>query len=296
MMTEPRKPEPPNTETRGVGERVNRHRHRPAGLALVGPLVQAAHIGPALAVTTLAAALAVAAGPSGARIVLITAAVLAGQLTIGWSNDLIDRNRDRSVGRPDKPLATGRISVRAVTVALGAAVAAAVLLSLFCGLIPALVHLACVAMGWIYNAGVKSTVWSWVPYALAFGGLTVFVALAATGELPTPWVPVVAALLGVGAHLVNALPDLAEDEATGVRGLPHRLGAVTTRMLAVTVLVAASILAVLASTDVGWRIRGLVLLAVGGLAVLALLTRGRTPFRAAVAIAFVDAVLLVATQ
>lgn len=263
---------------------------------MVGPLLRAAHIGPALAVTTLAAALAVAAGPPRARIVLITAAVLAGQLTIGWSNDLIDQARDRSVGRPDKPLATGRISARVVKVALGTTVAAAVLLSLLCGLVAGLVHLGCVGMGWIYNLGVKSSIWSWAPYALAFGGLTVFVALAATGAPPEPWVPVVGALLGVGAHLVNALPDLADDEATGVRGLPHRLGAPTTRVLAVTVLVAASILAVLASPGVILLLRGFVLLAVGGLAVVALLTRGRTPFQAAVAIAFVDAVLLVAAQ
>src|SRR3712207_7375206 len=30
--------------------------------------------------------------------------------------------------------------------------------------------------------------------------------------------------LGVGAHLLNVLPDLEDDAATGVRGLPHVLG------------------------------------------------------------------------
>ena len=43
-----------------------------------------------------------------ARGLLVTAAVLAGQLSIGWSNDLIDARRDRAVGRTDKPLAVGR--------------------------------------------------------------------------------------------------------------------------------------------------------------------------------------------
>jgi 4-hydroxybenzoate polyprenyltransferase len=33
-----------------------------------------------------------------------------------------------------------------------------------------------------------------------------------------------AALMGSGAHFINALPDLEADALTGVQGLPHRLG------------------------------------------------------------------------
>ena len=50
-----------------------------------------------------------------------------------------------------------------------------------------------------------------------------------------------AALLGVGAHLLNVLPDLDDDAATGVRGLPHRLGPRRIAPVAAAVLVAASI-------------------------------------------------------
>ncbi len=260
-------------------------------------LLRAAHIGPALAVTVLAAALSIAEAAPAGRTALITAAVLAGQLTIGWSNDLIDLSRDRSVGRSDKPLATGQLSVRPVTIACAVAVVAAVALSLLCGLVAGSVHLVCVAAGWLYNLGLKSTAWSWLPYAVAFGGLPVFVSLAAPGgQLPEPWVPAVGALLGVGAHLVNALPDLADDEATGVRGLPHRLGATATRVVAVVVLVAASVVVLIAADRVPLAVRAGFLLVVLGLAMAALLTRGRTPFRAAVAIAIVDAVLLVAAR
>ena len=264
--------------------------------ATLPALLRAAHIGPTLAVTALATALSVAAGASAGRTVLIAGAVFAGQLTIGWSNDLIDRSRDRSVGRTDKPLATGELTVRTVTIACAAAVLAVVVLSLLCGILAGLVHLGCVATGWAYNLGLKRTVWSWAPYALAFGGLTVFVSLAAAGELPEPWVPVVAAMLGVGAHLVNALPDLADDEATGVRGLPHRLGARWAQVTAVTVLVAASCVVAIASREAPGPVRVGVLLVVLALAAVALLTRGRAPFRAAVAIAIVDAVLLVAAR
>ncbi len=262
----------------------------------VAALLRAAHIGPTLAVTILAAALSVAAGTSAGRTILIAAAVLAGQLTIGWSNDLIDRSRDRSVGRADKPLATGELAVRTVTIACAAAVVAVVVLSLLCGIVAGLVHLGCVAAGWAYNLGLKRTVWSWAPYALAFGGLTVFVSLAAGGGLPELWIPAMAAMLGVGAHLVNTLPDLADDEATGVRGLPHRLGAGRTRVLAVIVLAAASCVVAVASRELPLYLRAGALLVVAALAVVALRTRGRTPFRAAIAIAIVDAVLLVAAR
>lgn len=219
--------------------------------------------------------------------------MLSGQLTIGWTNDLIDRDRDAVVGRSDKPLATGQLSVGRVQVACAAAVLATVLLSLLCGLIAGLVHLACVAAGWAYNLGLKATWWSWAPYAVAFGGLTVFVSLAGpSGALPPPWIPAVGALLGVGAHLVNALPDLADDEATGVRGLPHRLGARRTRLAAVVVLSLASVIVAIAS-DAAPALRLAALLLVAALVAVALVTRGRAPFWAAVGIALVDAALLV---
>ena len=48
---------------------------------------------------------------------------------------------------------------------------------------------------------------------------------------PPAWMMATGAVLGVGAHLLNALPDLADDDATGVRGLPQRLGAGRVRVL-----------------------------------------------------------------
>ncbi len=271
----------------------------------VTALLRASHPGPVVAVTVLAAALAVAEGLSPGRTALVAAAVLTGQLSIGWSNDLLDAGRDRDVGRRDKPLATGELSVARVATACRVAVAATVVLSLACGWLPGLVHLVCVAAGWAYNLRLKATALSWLPYAVAFGGLTVFVALAGPdAALPPAWVPVAGAMLGVGAHLVNTLPDLADDAATGVHGLPHRLGARGSTVAAALVLVAASLIVaagVLATGDEATRSTAwpLVLGAVAVVLVLggvALLAGGRTPFRAAMAIALVDAVLVVAAR
>jgi 4-hydroxybenzoate polyprenyltransferase len=103
------------------------------------------------------------------------------------------------------------------------------------------------------------------------------------------------ALLGVGAHLLNVLPDLEEDAATGVRGLPHRLGARWIAPAAAAVLVGATVVVVAgASPPLVWAVPvGVVVL---GLAALVVGGRGRAPFAAAVAIALVDATLLVAAR
>lgn len=257
-------------------------------------LVRAAHAGPTLAVTVLTAALAVAGGLDPARATLVTAAVLTGQLSIGWSNDLVDHERDRQVRRSDKPLATGEVSLRAVQVACAAALASTVVLSAACGPRAGLLQLTVVAAGWAYNLGVKSTALSWAPYAVAFGALPVAVAVTDPGAgLPAGWVPLAGAMLGVGAHLVNALPDLADDEATGVRGLPHRLGARWCPPVAVAVLVAASVIVAVGAGRATSAVSVVALALVAALAVLALVGRGRTPFRAAMGIALVDVVLLV---
>ena len=112
---------------------------------------------------------------------LIGLAVLTGQLTIGWLNDLVDAERDRAVGRPDKPIAAGTISAQVVGVATGLAAAACVPLSLACGLAAGAAHLVAVGAGWAYDLGLKSSRLSVLPYVVCFGLLPVFVVLALPG-------------------------------------------------------------------------------------------------------------------
>ncbi len=267
--------------------------HRTDGSVARG-LVGAAHAGPALAVTVLAGLLAVAQDLPAGRAALVVAAVLAGQLSVGWSNDLVDLGRDRATGRSDKPLATGALPVSLVRACCAVAVVSCVALSLACGVGAGLVHLVCVAAAWAYNLGIKSTVWSWVPYAVAFGLLTVFVALAGDATPPWWW-PVGAALLGVGAHLLNVLPDLDDDAATGVRGLPHVLGPRRLAPIAAVVLVAATVVVLVGAAPATL----LVVLSAAVVLVLAVVVvagRGRRPFVAAVGIALVDATLLVVAR
>src|SRR6476619_7249416 len=88
---------------------------------IVRALILSCHPLPTIAVTAISAGLAALAGLSFGRGALLVAAVFAGQLSIGWSNDAIDAARDRATHRSAKPVAQGAVSPRVVGVAAGTA-------------------------------------------------------------------------------------------------------------------------------------------------------------------------------
>jgi 4-hydroxybenzoate polyprenyltransferase len=263
---------------------------RAAGLA------GSCHPGPVVAVTALMSALAVTAGQSAGRCVLTATAVLTGQLSVGWCNDAFDAHRDVAAGRRGKPVVDGTVGMRTVWVAAFAALTLCVPLSLACGWWAGAVHLAGVAAAWAYDLRLKATAWSWAPYAMGFAALPAFVALGQPGHpWPAWWIVTAGALLGIGAHLGDALPDISTDLALGIRGWPHRLGSDRARLLLPVPLVAAT--AVLALGPQGppgaWGTAGLgaaVLVAAAGMVLGR--RRERTAFAAAVAVAVVDVALL----
>jgi 4-hydroxybenzoate polyprenyltransferase len=238
--------------------------------------------------------LAAEAAPQGAGRLLVAPAVLAGQLSIGWSNDAFDAGRDATAGRTDKPIATGAASRPAVAVVAVAAVAVSVLLSFVIGVVTGIVNAVMMAAGWAYNAGLKSTLASGL--IAGFGLIPVFAASTLPGHpAPRPVTVAAAAVLGLGGHFANAFPDLAGDETAGVRGLPQRVAAIggpaVVRLTALVLLLLASGLLVLASGGPHhW-------LALAGLAAAILCAvigargSGRLPFLAAIGIAAIDVVL-----
>lgn len=267
-----------------------------SNLGILRGLALACHPVPTVAVTVLALLLAAGSAGTG-EVIIVAAAVLAGQLVIGWHNDLLDAQRDGAAGRSDKPLALGEVPVRTVRLALGGALALAVLLSGWSG---GWVGLALnvglvVGSGLAYNAWLKATVWSWLPYAVAFGALPAFVWLSTDRGAPPWWVVTVGALLGVGAHLLNVLPDLDDDLRAGIRGFPHRIGRKAAKVLAPALLLTGTILLAI---EAAWPSPVWAWLAVGAaalLSVLAVIGRGRVPFLAAVGIALINVVALVLT-
>jgi 4-hydroxybenzoate polyprenyltransferase len=273
---------------------------RPAGLlATLRALVLATHAGPAVAVTIVATLLAVAAGVPSGRVVLVCAAVLAGQASIGWSNDWLDADRDRVVARSDKPVVQGAVTPSRLRTAALIAVAVAIGLSLLLGIGPGLLLLVLVASGWAYNAGLKRTAASVLPYVTGFGALPAGVVAAAPGTPTAPWWLVAAgAALGAAAHLANVAPDLEDDLATGVRGLPHRLGARVSAVVGALLLGAASLVLVLGPagrpTAAGWAALALAVPAVVVAALAGTPRFRRAAFPAIMVLTVVDVALLVA--
>ncbi|MBD8727153.1 UbiA family prenyltransferase [Frigoribacterium sp. CFBP 13707] len=244
-------------------------------MSTVSALVRSTHPGPTATVALLSLVLGLAVSLEAAPLVVVTVAVLAGQVSIGLSNDLVDLDRDRSVGRADKPVALGQVSpgvVGAAAVAsLVVGVAAPFLLSVPAGL----AHLVLVASGWAYNLGLKRTAASVVPFVVSFGLLPAVVTLALTPPAPpAAWALGVGAVFGVAIHFTNVLPDLGDDAATGVAGLPHRLGRLPAGVVAFAALAVAACLTLAGQLGSGATAAGPVVAVLGFVVVLGIAAAG----------------------
>lgn len=247
---------------------------RPSTLRL---LFASSHPGPTVTVTVLATVIATAVGHPVGVVVLVALAVVTGQLSIGLANDWIDADRDRAVGRSDKPVARGLIAVGTVRAAAVVTAAVAVVLSLFLGPVAAVAHVVLVAAGWAYDAGLKRSVWSVVPFVVAFGLLPVVaVAAGPDGAWPATWAIATGAVFGVAIHCTNVLPDLVDDAATGVRGFPHRLGLHASGIVAFGSLVVAAVLVLVGQLGGADPVQGVgaVLAVLGALVVVVLAVVG----------------------
>ncbi|MEO8289201.1 MAG: UbiA family prenyltransferase [Chloroflexota bacterium] len=148
------------------------------------------------------------------------------QFSISAFNDYFDRDVDR--GRADKPVAAGAIgpAVAALVGTLFGAVC--LLLSLPFGIWFVLLTAIGLGGGLLYDAGLKYTALSWLPFSVAFPTLPLWawVGVHPGGDFPAQlfWAVPVAGVMVLGIHLADTIPDLASDTEAGVLGLAHRLG------------------------------------------------------------------------
>jgi len=257
-------------------------------------LIIAGHPVPVLAITALTTALAALAAPHGIGPLLTAPAMLAAQLSVGWSNDASGASRDVAAGRADKPVATGAISARAVWIAAFAALLAALAMSLAIGVATAIILAVIIGANWTYNLVLKSTLADGLILLPAFGLLPAYAASTLPGHpMPAWWATAGAALLGVGGHFATVLPDLAADRATGVNGLVQqvaaRWGTGTARGVVLVMVLVPSVLLLLASSRRWVGVAGLGAAVL--LAVIAARGTGRAPLWGAIGIGAVDAVV-----
>ena len=71
-------------------------------MRMLAGLARTAHLGPCLAITVLTVLVGVASGVGALTLLGVGFVVLLGQLSIGWSNDVIDADRDLSVTEEDQ--------------------------------------------------------------------------------------------------------------------------------------------------------------------------------------------------
>lgn len=201
-------------------------------------IVRLIHPAPAVAVVTLAAALAailnVQAGGAawGPRVLLVTLSVLGSQILTGALNDWADRDRDALV-QPTKPIPAGLVSPAAALALAAVGLAIQVAASLPLGPAPLVLGLLASASAVAYNLWLSRGAASFLPYLVSFGLLPIWI--AAGVEAPVERIAAAPLLVGpfaVAAHLANAVRDFDADARIGSGNLAQRLGRRTAFVLA----------------------------------------------------------------
>ena len=202
-------------------------------------LLRASHFGPNLLVTFISLFFAQLYWWEGPAFV-ITFGVFCGQLVVGWSNDIIDYKDDLLHSRQKKPLVSGQISLRLLQNSLRAVLPLAIVVNLFgpLGFVGGSLSVLAIGLAVAYNFYFKFTIFSWLPYAIAFAALPSCMALS-KGQAPELWMWLGGALLGTAAHFLNVIKDMDQDRASGIQGLPQRLGTKTSVVTAITLIAAA---------------------------------------------------------
>lgn len=185
-------------------------------------------------------------GTPASTLVTFLVAVLLTQLSIAVHNDWCDREAD-ALAKPWRWIPRGVLSARAALVVAVLLLASGVALAVSLGPLVAGLVLLGTLCGWTYNAWLKRTAWSWLPFAVALPTLAVC-SLAVAGRLDG--IPYALYLIGaplvLAIHLADSAPDIGGDRITGSRGLAVALGWRSTLVVcwsgAATAIVLASLL------------------------------------------------------
>ncbi len=213
------------------------------------------------------AALAARGWPGARPTLLIAAAIIGSQATVGVVNDLRDRDLD-AVAKPSKPLVAGRVTTRGACLLCGATLLVALVCGVALSVRSSLFVIGMTAAGLIYDLWLKRTALSFLPYILGLPLLPLWAWTCVRDAPPRLWLTYpLGILIGFGLHLANALPDAGRDAAGGVRGVVQVVGTRAALLVCVASF-AVTIVLIAALTRAQWSAVALVLIGVAAVLLL----------------------------
>lgn len=191
-------------------------------------LARTAHPRQALLTSAALAMAAAVAGRPLREVGLVALTVLVGQAVLGWWDDLSDRVRDARQVPERKPVAAGLLDPGTLWFAIVCAVLLVVPLSMAHGVRAGGAYLASLLVAAAGDRLLHARPLSFLPWMVSFALYPAFLSYGGWGGggtdiPPEPAMVVLAALLGLGVHLLLALPGLVRDHEEGERSLPMLL-------------------------------------------------------------------------
>ena len=151
--------------------------------------------------------------------------VLVGQTMLGWDNDLVDRGPRRAARpSPASRSPSGLLDPGTVWFSLTCALLLVVPLSLSAGTRAGGAYLVALVIGSSATDSCAAASCPSCPGCCSFGLYPAYIAYGGWNGVPSDTPPtvamtVLAALLGLGVHVLRALPGLVPDNVDGLRSL-----------------------------------------------------------------------------
>jgi 4-hydroxybenzoate polyprenyltransferase len=150
--------------------------------------------------------------------------MLSYQFAIGVANDLVDAETDAET-KPWKPIARGALSRKAAVVLTAGLVGAGMIATSGLEVVPWLIGIGGLSCGLAYDLHLKRTPWSWLPWAIAFPLIPVWVYTAADAWDPLLWWTFpLGGLLALSLYFANQAPGAEAERTLGVAGLAQGVG------------------------------------------------------------------------
>ena len=172
--------------------------------------------------------------------------MLLAQVSISALNEWADADLDARGGRL-RPIPLGLLSPRTAVVVAVLAAAGALALSFWSGfgLLAILLVVLGIASGWAYDLKFKRTPLSFLPFAVAFPLVPIWVAMIAGRPLEALGPVLLGGIpLSVSIHLADAIPDRAPDRAARVYTLAVTLGRPGAEIAAVALLLIGTLVSI----------------------------------------------------